>query len=148
VTQAKRRILAVDFGERRTGLAATDSTGTIVVPLAAIHHHGLEECVKGVAAVARERNSETVVVGLPLDSEGGTGQRAVRTLEFVTALRSAIGAQGGCEVVTCDESFTTDLAHERLRSAGIKAAARKKIADSVAALVLLERYRGQQDPTA
>lgn len=137
MSSPKKRLLAVDFGERRTGLAGTDPTGTIVVPLPAVHHDDLRVCARAVAAVAEERRSERIVVGLPLDQEGAVGPRAARTLEFVAALRAVTG----CEVVTCDEAFTTDLAHERLRAGGLKAAARKKIADSVAALVLLERYR-------
>src|SRR5262249_54986968 len=94
-------------------------------------------CASAVADVARERATERIVVGLPVDAEGGVGTRARRTLEFVAMLRASVT----CEVVTCDESFTTDIAHERLRAAGLKAKRRKELADSVAALVLLERYR-------
>ena len=140
MTEPARRLLGVDFGERRTGLAATDPTGTIVVPLAVIAHHDIAACALAVAEVAIERSSERIIVGLPLDAEGSIGARARRTLEFVTLLQRATRV----EVVTCDEAFTTDLAHERLRAGGMKAAARKKLADSVAALVLLERYRAKR----
>jgi putative Holliday junction resolvase len=140
------RLLAVDHGDRRTGLAATDPTGTIVVPLAAIHHTNDRTCADAIATIAKERGSQRIVVGLPLvgspDGTGAVGRRAARALAFVAILRAALTtAAVACDVVTYDESFTTDQAHERLREGGIKAARRKQLADSVAALILLERYR-------
>ncbi len=133
----RERILAVDFGERRTGLAATDYTGTIVVPLPRIEAPDAATCAAAVAALARERQTQTVVVGLPLAADGGAGTRAQRTLEFVELLRRV----SPCPVVTIDESGSTTEAHERLQAAGLKAARRKQLADSVAAIVILERYR-------
>ncbi len=133
----KLRILAVDFGDRRTGLAATDPTGTIVVPLAALVTQTAAECARAVAALAREREAEIVVVGVPLDAKGQAGQRARRTLAFVELLRPL----APCAVTTVDESETTNLAHELLKEAGLKAARRKQLADSVAAMQILERYR-------
>lgn len=75
-----------------------------------------------------------IVVGLPLAAQGEVGARARRTLEFVAVLRQAVS----CPVDTVDETYTTDEAHRRLQ--GMKAARRKKRADSVAAVVILERY--------
>lgn len=132
------RILAVDFGDRRTGLAATDWTGTIVVPLEALV--GLDDvrCAKEVDAMARDREAEFVVVGLPLDKRGEIGPRAKRTMQFVDRLK---GLGGPYEVATEDETASTDEAHQRLKEFGLKASRRKKVADSVAAMVILERFR-------
>lgn len=130
------RVLAVDYGARRTGLAATDWTGRVPVPLGAITADDPGKCADQVARIARERESQVIVVGLPLDRRGAIGPRARQTLRFVEALR----ARADCPVATHDETFSTDEAHARLRAAGLKAAARKKVADSVAALVILERY--------
>jgi putative Holliday junction resolvase len=129
------RILAVDFGERRTGLAATDYTGTIAVPLPPLVGLTESACARAISELARERQSQVIVVGLPLAARGEIGARAERTLAFVESVR----AVAPCPVVTVDETFTTDEAHRRL--AGMKAAQRKKHADSVAAIVILERYR-------
>lgn len=129
------RILAVDFGDRRTGLASTDPTGTIASPLEALVGLNDRDCAQAIAEVAAQRNTELVVVGLPLAARGEVGHRAKRTLQFVETLRKAVA----CPVETTDESFTTDEAHRRL--AGMKAARRKKVADSVAAVVILERFR-------
>lgn len=132
------RILAVDFGDRRTGLAATDYTGSIIVPLDTLRNLGDAACADEVAALAVERESEVIVIGLPLDRRGEHGPRAKRTLEFV----KLVEARAKCPVTTVDETSTTDEAHERLKQFGLRAAKRKKVADSVAAMIILERYRG------
>ncbi len=135
----KRRILAVDFGDARTGLAATDWTGSIVVPLPRIDARGDAEVVRAVAEVVRERETELVVLGMPLTVDGSAGQRAVRTQAFRDLLQKALP----CPVVAVDESHSTDEAHSRLKAGGLKAKRRKDLADSVAALVILERYRSE-----
>ena len=136
----KRRILAVDFGDARTGLAATDWTGSIVVPLPRIDARGDAEVVRAVAEVVRERETELVVLGMPLTVDGSAGQRAVRTQAFRDLLQKALP----CPVVAVDESHSTDEAHELLKQGGMKAARRKELADSIAALVILERFRGSR----
>ncbi len=133
-----KRILAVDFGDRRTGLAGTDYTGSIIVPLDALKGMKDADCAAEIAALAKDRESEVIVIGLPLDKRGQAGPRAKRTLEFV----KLVEARTECPVVTVDETSTTDEAHERLKQFGLKASQRKKVADSVAAMIILERYRG------
>ncbi len=135
-----RRILAVDFGERRTGLAATDRTGTIVVPLPRLDRLDDQNLAAAIAAIAAEREAEGIVVGMPLRADGGTGERAARTLRFVDALRKVTAVL----IETVDESNSTDEAHARLGEFGIRAAQRKRAADSVAAMVILERYRDRR----
>lgn len=129
------RLLAVDFGDRRTGLAATDPTGTIVSPLPALSGLDDRSCAAAIAATARERETELIVVGLPLAARGEIGHRAKRTLAFVDVLRGV----APCPIDTVDESYSTDEAHRRMQ--GMKAAQRRRHADSVAAVVILERYR-------
>jgi putative Holliday junction resolvase len=139
---APRRILAVDFGDARTGLAATDWTGTIPVPLPRLDLRDQTALVAAIAEVVRDRETEVVVVGMPLGSDGTSGQRAQRTAAFCRLLQAALPIP----VATVDESFSTDEAHERLKAGGLKAAQRKRLADSTAALVVLERYRAQRRP--
>ena len=135
----KSRILAVDFGDARTGLAATDWTGSIVVPLPRIDARDQDEVVRQIEELLRERDSQAVVVGMPLTVDGAVGERAQRTQEFVDRLRAKVSLP----VATVDESHSTDEAHERLKQFGMKAKKRKDFADSVAAVVILERYREQ-----
>ena len=133
----KSRILAVDFGDSRTGLAGTDWTGSIAVPLPRIDSRDQAEVIRQILALCAEREAEALVVGMPLTLDGTPGERARRTQEFVDRLRKATSLP----VETVDESHTTDEAHERLKMGGMKAKKRKNFADSVAALVILERFR-------
>jgi putative holliday junction resolvase len=134
---APRRILAVDFGSARTGLAATDWTGTISVPLERIDARDEAVVIAAIVELVAERQAEVVVVGVPLSVDGGENQRAQQTRAFAARLGTALQVP----VATIDESHSTDEAHERLKQGGLKASQRKRLADSVAALVILERYR-------
>ena len=138
MTGVPQRILAVDFGDRRTGLAATDYTGTIALPLGTLEGLAPLVCARQIGDVARERESQVIVLGLPLNLRGETGARARHTLKF----KALLEAQAPCPVVTIDEALSTDEAHERL--AVMPAARRKRLADTVAALVILERYRRER----
>jgi len=135
-----RRVLAVDYGDRRTGLAATDWTGTIAVPLQRLDIDDPLELAAAIAAIVRERQTQVVVLGMPLLHDGSPGQRSLRTQAFATRLAAAIAP---VPLTTVDESHSTDEAHELLKQGGMKAARRKHLADSVAALVILERYRAR-----
>lgn len=132
-----RRILAVDFGDARTGLAATDWTGTIAIPLGRVEARDEAAVIAAIVAIVRERETEVIAVGMPLAMDNTVGQRAQRTAVFLRHLQAAVS----CPVVAVDESHSTDEAHERLKAGGLKAKRRKDLADSVAALVILERYR-------
>ncbi|MCA8963885.1 MAG: Holliday junction resolvase RuvX [Planctomycetes bacterium] len=136
---APKRILAVDYGDARTGLAATDWTGTICVPLERIDARDPAAVVAAIVALVAERQSEAVVVGMPLSAGGAGNARAQRTAQFQKLLTAALP----CPVHAVDESHSTDEAHERLKAGGLKASQRKKLADSIAALVILERFRRQ-----
>jgi putative Holliday junction resolvase len=136
-----RRILAVDYGAARTGLAATDWTGTICVPLPRIDARDDATVVRAIAALVRERETQAVVLGMPLLVDGKAGERANRTAAFQAVLAAAIAP---VPVFTVDESHSTDEAHELLKQGGMKAARRRELADSVAALVILERFRGRR----
>ena len=138
---AIRRILAVDFGDARTGLAATDWTGTIAVPLGRIDERDEAKVIAAIRDLVAERETQVVVVGMPLGTDGSPGPRARRTAEFRTRLQAALP----CPVHTVDEASSTDEAHERLKAGGLKASRRKQLADSVAALVILERYRSRKN---
>ena len=138
---AKSRILAVDFGDSRTGLAGTDWTGSIAVPLPRIDSRDQADVIRQILELCAERDTQGLVVGMPLTLDGTPGERALRTQEFVQRLQAATPLP----VATVDESHTTDEAHERLKMGGMKAKKRKEFADSVAALVILERYRHHLD---
>jgi putative Holliday junction resolvase len=100
--------MALDFGSARTGVAVSDPTGTIARPLCVVERAGSETGLAELAALAREQEAETVVVGLPLTLRGEHGEQARATEKFADALRDVVDVP----VVLFDERFTTDLAQQ------------------------------------
>jgi putative Holliday junction resolvase len=100
------RVLALDYGAARTGVALSDATGTIARPLGVVSRAASEAGLAEVQALVREHEPERVVVGMPLTLRGDRGQQAVATEAFVDALRAAVDIP----VETYDERFTTALA--------------------------------------
>jgi len=133
-----QRVLAVDYGDRRTGLAATDPGGRLALPLEIIEERDRDRLIEAILVRARERETELILVGLPLAPDGGLGARGAKSMAFAARLarRAAPVAVRGL-----DERHTTGAAHERLRQGGIKAARRRrKGVDAVAALLLVESW--------
>jgi putative Holliday junction resolvase len=102
----KRRVIALDYGAARTGVAVSDPTGTLARPLETIPRAGTEAGLRRVAALVAEHDAGVVVVGLPLTLRGERGAQALETERFVEALRRVVPVP----VETFDERFTTTLA--------------------------------------
>jgi len=129
------RILAVDWGERRVGLAVCDPTGTLASGLETLVVSGRADAVERVAAVAREVGAESVVVGLPLLLSGERGVAAEAAERFAAALAAATGLP----VSTWDERLTSTLASRRIRERGERGKRPGRV-DQDAAIVLLESW--------
>ena len=100
------KVLALDFGAARTGVAVSDATGTIAQPLDVVERAASRDGLARVAEIVREHEVERVVVGLPLTLGGQRGSQALETEKFVRQLREALDVP----VETYDERFTTTLA--------------------------------------
>ena len=100
------KVVALDYGSARTGVAVSDPTGTIARPLAVVERAASESGLRRLAQLIREEAAERVVVGLPLTLRGDHGSQARETDEFVQALRAAVDVP----VESYDERFTTGLA--------------------------------------
>jgi putative Holliday junction resolvase len=100
------RVLALDYGSARTGVAISDPSGTIARPLAIVEQAATERGLTRLAELVREQEAERVVVGLPLTMRGSRGEQANETEQFVEALRATIEVP----VESFDERFTSDLA--------------------------------------
>lgn len=100
------KVLALDYGRARTGVAVSDPTGTLARPLGVVERAGSPRGLARIAAIARETAAERVVVGLPLTLRGERGAQALETEAFVEALRARLDVP----VDTFDERFTTKLA--------------------------------------
>ena len=130
------RILAVDWGERRIGLAVSDPTGVIATALPTLKVRGRNEALAGVAKVATEMEAECIVVGLPLLMSGARGSAA----EAASSFAEALGARTGLPVETYDERLTSAMSQRRLHEAGIRTGRARERVDQGAALVLLQSY--------
>jgi putative holliday junction resolvase len=100
------KVLALDYGSARTGVAVSDPTGTLARPLRVIRKAGTEEGLKEIAAAVRTEEAERVVVGLPLTLRGERGKQAEETERFAQALEAILDVP----VERFDERFTTTLA--------------------------------------
>ncbi len=126
------KVLALDYGSARTGVAVSDPTGTLARPVCAVRAVGTQKGLAHLVKVIGEHEPERIVVGLPLTLKGELGAQAQETEQFVEALRAAVAVP----VETYDERFTTALA---ARSGGAMGGARAG-EDARAAAHLLESY--------
>jgi len=102
------KVLALDYGRARTGVAVSDPTGTIARPLCVVETASSDDGLAQLAALIDQHEVERVVVGLPLTLRGERGEQASETERFVEALADVAAVP----VVTFDERFTTDLAEQ------------------------------------
>jgi putative Holliday junction resolvase len=121
------KVLALDYGSARTGVAVSDPTGTLARPLGIVEQASTARGLAEVARLAREEDVERIVVGLPLTLRGTRGEQAAETERFVGALRGAVDLP----VELFDERFTTDLAQQTAGTAP---------EDALAAAHLLSTY--------
>ena len=113
------KILALDFGSARTGVAVSDPTGTLARPVGVVERAATEAGLDRLVELIRVEEAERVVVGMPLTLRGEHGEQAQETAEFVEALRR----RASVPVETFDERFTTDLAEQTPSAAPLDARA-------------------------
>lgn len=130
------RILAVDWGERRVGLAVSDPQGIIATGLETLQVHSPEQAATLVANVARLQEAERIVVGLPLLMSGERGEAA----QAAQRLADLLAARTGLPVETYDERLTSAMSERRLRELGVRTGQARERVDQGAAMALLESY--------
>lgn len=131
------RALGIDLGERRIGVAVCDGDGRVATPLTVIQRSGsVARDHRQIAELAAEHEVETVVVGLPLSLDGGTGPAARRAEQEARQLEAALAVP----VVTHDERLTTVIAEQSLAESGLSGKARRRRVDMVAASVILQGW--------
>ena len=131
------KIMAVDLGDARTGLAVCDRTEFLASPIGVIHERDLNKLVVQVSVAVDEYQVSHVVVGYPKNMDGTTGERAQKCERFAQRLRNVVTIP----VELWDERRTTVTAHEILNEADIRGQKRKDMFDVVAATIILESYR-------
>lgn len=130
------RVLGVDYGKARIGVAVSDELGMLAHPLETIPAARLDVAAKRIAEIAREKKVERVVLGMPRQMDGAMGLAA----EDVTAFAGKLRALLPCELVLWDERLTTTAANRALRDAGRKTKNTRGVVDQVAAQMILQSY--------
>lgn len=139
------RVLAIDYGDRRIGLAVSDPTRTVAQPLATLKKRsGKRAPMSRLIEIADEHDVDTIVVGLPLEESGREGPQAARTREFGEALRRRTGRA----IEYRDERFTSARARREIGRLDLPAAARreKERVDAMAAVFILQSYLDERAP--
>lgn len=130
------RILALDPGTVRVGVAVSDELRLIARPLEVIPAEPFAALAERLKGLIRDQQVELIVVGMPRNMDGSYGEAAAKAREFIAALKDVILVP----IRTWDERLTTVTAAKALRSAGTKAAGQRGKIDAAAAAVLLQGY--------
>ena len=138
------RILGLDIGHVRIGVAMSDPLGILASPHSVIQCKGAEDDAKAIAQLVRDHEVKRIVAGMPLNQHGDEGPQAAKVLEFLDVLKKHVDI----EIVTMDERFTTALAERALISANVRRDKRKKVIDKVAAQQILQVYIDRQSRSA
>ena len=134
------RILAVDYGDQRTGIAVSDPTGTLAGDAFVLAEWNAERLADKIAAECEKRGVERIVLGNPINMDGSAGPRSEKARAFGALLRE----RTGLEVVLWDERRTTVEAHGILTANDRHGKRRKQTVDAVAAALILEGYLGRR----
>jgi putative pre-16S rRNA nuclease len=131
------RALGLDLGSKRIGVALGDRSGTIASPLVVLQRSGsIRRDHEAVAKLVVEEEADVVVVGLPLNMNGSLGPAAKSANAEAAALATVVGVP----VVTFDERRTTVTADQAMIEANMRAQARRRIVDKIAAAVMLQNW--------
>jgi putative Holliday junction resolvase len=131
-----RRVLALDVGDRRIGVAVSDELGLTAQGVTTIHRRSWAADLDDIARLVETWRAETIVVGLPLTLEGAIGPRAQTVQAFIKRLGSAVGVP----ILTWDERFSTVTAERVLIDANLSRAKRRSVIDKTAAVVILQHF--------
>jgi len=129
------RILGLDVGEKRIGVALSDPLGIIASALTVVERTTDEAAVKQIVDLARENEVERIVVGMPRSLDGSLGKQAQAVQSFIDLLK-----EHKLPVVTWDERLSTVAAERTMLEVGMKRDKRKKRRDSLAAAFILQGY--------
>ena len=130
------RVIALDLGQKRIGVAISDETETISSSLTTIPGDNTNRAIKGIKEIIDSRDVLKVIIGLPLNMNGSEGPKAMEALEFADKLRKKLLI----DVVTFDERLTTKQGEDMLIQADVSRKKRKSVIDKIAAQIILQTY--------
>lgn len=130
------RVLGIDVGTVRIGIALSDEERLVATPLVTIPGRDEQAALSQISALIEEHNITALVAGLPLDLDGSTGRAAKRTLRFLERLEQ----RTGLHVHLLDERLTSVQAERHLLDADLSRSRRKAVLDQVAAALILQSF--------
>ncbi|MGD0765723.1 MAG: Holliday junction resolvase RuvX [Dehalococcoidia bacterium] len=130
------RLLGLDVGDARIGVAISDPNGQVAIPLTTLQRRSTETDLAAIAALAGKEEVEALVVGFPLSLNGAVGRQAQRVQDFAHRLQAAVPVP----VELWDERFSSVQADELLRRGGPGSRKRRGDQDSLAAAIILQGY--------
>ena len=131
-----KKIMAIDYGDARTGIAISDLLCTIVGSTTVIHSRNPEKTAAEIARLAKENDVGQLVMGFPKNMDNSIGERGEKTLAF----KERLERRTGLPVVLWDERLTTVAADQAMTEAGIRFEKRKEYVDRIAAAIILQGY--------
>jgi putative holliday junction resolvase len=134
-----RRVLGIDPGEARVGVALSDDLGMLAHPLETIDASRHDPCER-IAELATQKQARAIIVGVPRNMDGSFGPAAEKARALIECLRQRVD----CEVIPWDERLTTVSAQRALREAGRKAKDHRAVIDQAAAQILLQSWIDSQ----
>lgn len=130
------KIMAVDFGEARTGLAVCDKTEFLASPVGVIHEKEYLRTVEQIVYASKEYDVKEIIIGYPKNMDGSVGEKAKKCEDLANKLKNITGLP----VVLWDERQTTMQASQYLNATNVRGKKRKDVIDEVAATIILESY--------
>lgn len=136
------RIMALDHGTRRIGVALSDETKTIATPLEYIPAEPPEKVVERLQQLIREKDVELILIGMPRNMDGSYGPATEKVKEFIASFQPHITTP----VKTWDERLTSVMANRALLQGNVRRDQRKQKVDKMAAAILLQSYLDSRPP--
>ena len=130
------RILGIDYGDARTGLAICDTAGFLATPIGTIHEWNFTQLVEKITAQIVANKADEIVIGYPKNMNGTIGERAEKSQKFALLLEKATGIP----VKLWDERCTTMSAHVFMNATDTRGKKRKETVDAAAATIILQDY--------
>ena len=132
------KIMGIDYGDSRVGIAISDSLGITAQGLETIHHKGNDKIVlKRLEEIINDNDIDTIVIGMPYKLNGDSADRVDITKNFIHKLKCKFNK---IKIVEVDERLTTVAAHRTMNELGIKNKNKKNIVDTISAVYILEMY--------
>jgi len=130
------RVLGLDIGDRRIGVAMSDPIGILASPLTQINRTGTEVAIEAILKIIRQYEVERIIAGLPYSIDGSKGPQVQKVESFLKKLSKRLDIP----IETWDESYTTMAAESKMIEGGVRKDRRKKQIDAAAAAIILQEY--------